>query len=783
MTTLAIHINQKKRIRESVTFILAMIIYLLTFPRFEPLYGTGLDPSYIWAFNFLIQNDYSILTGLTYPIGPFGFLKYVAAYDHNLLFGLLFYSLVKMSFIYLLLRLSVIVSGRITIPAFLVTLLAAAFSGIDFSIIGSTVVLLLLQYIRKKGIACFVLANLFALMGLFIKSSIGIASYASIFSFFLVTFSSPYFSLRKLSLLMTLSIGLFLLSGIVVFGSFGKFYNYLTGILHLADGYSDSLALFPENNWWLLGGFLVTVFLVPFNYPDRNMKTGYFFLLFPLFALWKHAMGREDFSHAGMLFAFLFVFWAILFLLSQERRLTLIGLSVAGIVLYHANLSNIPGYQKYYPQLNGLTNFKQSVLNYKSFNAHYKSLSTDNLSRNVLNDTLRSKLDQKIVDVYPWDLSYIPANGLHWKPRVTLELGASTSAWLSRLTASSFRGPSAAEFVIFHLVDDKWGGKFGSLDGRYILNDEPLVIEQFLSQYEIREVTSQFLLLEKQQKDPMRKINMKRESMLWDTWKEVPESNRLLRLNFILQKTILGHLKSFWYKGEAYYIDYLLSDGRILTYRFLDSNAQDGLWVNPLILRPDRNYNEPEVSAIRLRCSNYAMVHNTVEVSWQVLAFDDNRHLISWFRKSADRSPVNLTTQKLDFYLRSDALSVDPVQPAENQQGEIPGGQYSKALELDLDTLWKDSLDQQELRIEVYCFLPDDYDGKAMLVLSIEGSEEDDWRSFRFSATDRTDNWQYGFIGKILRRSIHQKGKIKAYVWNNGSTDVFIDDLSITLRK
>ncbi len=783
LTAQAIHINQMKRIRESLTFFLALIIYLLTFPRFEPLYGTGLDPSYIWAFNFLIQNDYSILTSLTYPIGPFGFLKYVAAYENNLFYGLLFYSLVKISLIYFLLRLSIIVSGRITIPAFLVTLLAAAFSGIDFSVIGSTVVLLILQYDCKKGFSWFLLANLFALMGLFIKSSIGIASYASIFAFFLITFSSPNFSLKKLSLLMSLSVVMFIASGIIVFGSIAGFYNYLTGILHLADGYSDGLALFPENNWWLLGGFLITILLVPLNYPNEKMRTGYFLLLFPLFSMWKHAMGREDFSHTGMLYAFLFVFWAILFLLTRERRLTLIGLAVAGIVLYHSNLKQVPGYYAYYPQLSGIKNFTEAVLNYKSFNAKYKALSRDNLQKNVLNDTLKSRIDQQTVDVYPWDLSYVPANGLHWKPRVTIELGASTSAWLSRLASSAYMGPGAAEFVIFHLVDDKWGGKFGSLDGRYILNDEPLVIEQFLSKYEIREASSQFLLLKRQQKDPMRKLNMKRETILWNTWKEVPESNRLLRLNLFLQKTILGHLKSFFYKGEAYYIDYLLLDGRILTYRFLGSNAVDGLWINPLILRPDKKYNEPEVKAIRLRCGNYAMVQDKVEVSWQILAFDDNRHIFSWFQKSMDNFPVVLSSKKLDFYQRNGDLSFDSDQTTENQRGKIAGGQYSKILEIDLDTLWKDSLDQQELRTEVFYFLTDDYDEKAMLVLSIEGSEEDDWRSFRFSNTDRSKNWRYGFLGKTLNRSLHQKGKIKAYVWNNGSTEVLIDDLSITLLK
>ena len=199
------------RTGEFVALLLSLVIYLVTFPRFEPVYGPGLDPSYIWAVNYLVNFDYDALTGLIYPIGPLGFLKYAAAYENNLFYNLTFFSFVKIAFLYLLFKLSIAVKGRITIFHFLIAICVGYFSGVDFSIIGSVVLLLLLYAKDPKKIFYFVLANVFAVTGLFIKSSIGIASYSSIFVFFIVSLLNGRFKLKVFVLRSFLSISIFLI--------------------------------------------------------------------------------------------------------------------------------------------------------------------------------------------------------------------------------------------------------------------------------------------------------------------------------------------------------------------------------------------------------------------------------------------------------------------------------------------------------------------------------------------------------------------------------------------
>ena len=44
-----------------------------------------------------------------------------------------------------------------------------------------------------------------------------------------------------------------------------------------------------------------------------------------------------------------------------------------------------------------------------------------------------------------------------------------------------------------------------------------------------------------------------------------------------------GHLRGLLYKSNIYYIDYLLADSSVVTYRYQKSTATDGLYVSPVV--------------------------------------------------------------------------------------------------------------------------------------------------------------------------------------------------------
>ncbi len=776
---------QKGKNEYLINLIVSVIIFLVTFPYFEPVYGTGLDPSYVWAFNYLINHDFSILTGLTYPIGPLGFLKYTAAFENNLLISLIFFSFIKFSFIFLLLKVSRLRPGKVTPFSFLIILLAASFVGIDFAIIGSAVLLLILYHNNRTNLIYFILANLFAMTGILIKSSIGLSSFASVFCFIVIAFFSNNFTLKKASILAAISFLIFLVSGLLVFGGFEPYFSFLHGLFRLTGGYSEGLSLYPENNWWLLSGFIFTIVVVPLLFKDQGLKVAYFLLLLPLFAMWKHAMGREDIYHAQLLVGFLVIFWSILLLIRKKQQIILMLFAVLSIGFFYFNLYNVNGFKGIKPQISGLSNFNETVLHYNEFNKKHISISKKNILVNKIDRFTRDYIGEATVDVYPWDLSVIPANNFNWKPRKTLELGASTSSWLSRLGAGNYVGSDAANFLIFHFKNDKWGGKFGSLDGRYILNDEPVVLYNLLNNYQIHSRTNKYLLLEKTDEPSFLETNaLKNENVEWNEWLTVPKSQaNIVRVAFRNEKTLPGRIKSFLYKGEAYYIDYKFRDGKVLTYRFLRSNAEDGLWIYPFILRPDKKYKEQQLKEIRFRCSDFRMVKAEIKLSWQTISFSDGSSAWSWFGKT---EPVNSevlfkTIQDFESNVGPDKLSSDSYRGKYAES--VKGSKFSTSLDIDLDTLWNNDLSEMILQVELFYKNIHKSDGKAMLILAIDKSGENVWLSFPLENNDLPDEWKYASLSKTIYRGAHKQGTVKAYVWNNGYEVVNIDDFKLRVTK
>jgi len=162
--------------------ILSIAIFILTFPKFEPDFTMGLDSPYIWALNYLFLNNYEFLKHLIFPIGILGFLKHPVVVGSCVLYAVIFFSLVKLLFIFLMLKLSQAQNLKRGIFNTLLVLIAANFMNIDFAIIGCTILLLYI-FTQNRKYPSFILAVLLGSLGLFIKSSIGVNSLGVIFIF------------------------------------------------------------------------------------------------------------------------------------------------------------------------------------------------------------------------------------------------------------------------------------------------------------------------------------------------------------------------------------------------------------------------------------------------------------------------------------------------------------------------------------------------------------------------------------------------------------------------
>jgi hypothetical protein len=775
------------KIKQAIFYLVtSLIIFLLTFPAYSPAYGTGLDPSYVWALNYLFSNDYPTLTTLIYPIGPLGFLKYAAALDNNLAYAITAFSLLKLGFLLLLLKLFQGDKKKIDFVGILLTLIAGWFAGFDLAIIGSVTISLLLYLKNGRHFAYFLYANLLAAFGLMVKSSIGIPAYAVLASFYLLYYILERPGWRKFVFRLAISLFVFLLVGVLVQQGFGSFYSFLAGTVHLAGGYASALALFPDNNWSLLGSFIFLMFLFPFLFKDGGARKAWMLLLLPLFATWKLAMGREDIFHYTAMIDFLVVYWVIIIANTERHRMLTFILPVITIVLFFTNAHVLSGKKNLIRNLKGYSNFYEAVISYNEFNERYKKTSAENVSENKLDRQTRRIISNRITDIYPWDLSYVPANDLNWVPRQTLELGASTSSWLSAKSAQRYAGSDAAEMVLLHLKKDRWGGRLGSLDGRYLLNDEPRVVANLMNNYHLLTKGDGFLLFERNMAGAEALVSSTGETtdVTWNEWIDVPKNEQLItRAKTEINKNLFGSLKTFLYKDEAYYIDYQLTDQSVITYRFVASNAFDGLWINPIIRDPLQGRNSL-VSKVRFRCSNTAMVSDEIILTWEQLdILNGMRDKASfWSGESSEvRSFLNTflsyASDKPGWYLKKERIQT-------SKGGEtfevVKPGQYSSSFKLTTDTLFNADIQRIIIEANLKYRYREAGDEGVLLVIVYDGPGEL-WKATPLVPYTESKKWSFALNVAELLAEEHGNGTVTVYVWNNSNAEVMVDDFRVEL--
>ena len=609
--------THKIKTEDVLKWVVIGLIFLITFPYFEPDYDIGLDPSYVWAFNWLFAHDYHTLIQLCYPHGPLAFIKIPTTIGYNWLIFLIFYGILKIGFIYLFFKLSDAFncSFKSAIP---VVLIVSFFVNVDLLIIGSCIILNLLFYKQNKNIYLYTSAVL-ASLGLFIKISIGIASLSVIFVSILIDYYVNRNIIKSLKQIGIMG-GLGLIIGLLVFHGFVPLFQYLWGVFKLSGGY-DAVSLHPHNNWVLILLSVALIVSVPFWNKEKDVRIAYLLCLLPLFAAWKHTFMRQDIFHYKIIVHFLIVFWSIILLISKEKRILTFIVACCTILLFYANMRAVSWYRGISKEVVGINNFVD-VLHYRDFTQRITSMSERNVAPSKLNDEQRAFIGDKTIDIYPWDFSYIAANNLHWKPRRTLELATSAnSQWASAEAAKNYLlNENAPEFILFH-----YQKRMESIDDRYVLNDEPLIIYKILNHYLLEEKTNKFMLFKKDTVAHFESSLLEDPQIIqFNEWIDVPKGDReIIRLKVSSKNTLWGKVKKMLYKDGQYYIDYMLEDETIYTYRYVFGTAVDGLWISPFIRDPLSDCMELEVVQVRLRNSHPRCIQSAVTVQFERIKFKE----------------------------------------------------------------------------------------------------------------------------------------------------------------
>lgn len=765
-----------------------LLIYLLTFPQFEPDYSIGLDTSYVWALNYLFNNDYTALKQIIYPLGPLAFLKNAIIEGNNFEYFLIFYTIVKVWFTYMFITISERFNKRKVVSYFVATIMLMLFN-IDYLLIGITFIYSFLYLNHKKSQYIAIITSI-AFISLSIKSSIGISCFSIIFIALILDYLKNHNFKSTLKFIGIVFLCVFFW-GLLVFQNIEILFQYIINVLRLSISYSSALGVFPSNNWFLLSIFIACVLLPVFINKKITTKYVFFLLLPSLFAMWKHTMTREDFSHSIIMFNFLFLYWGFFIAVSGIEIKRLLFIAVISMSTLYSNIQNTWDFRPKKIEINGIVNFEKTVLTLNEFKKKYTTLS--------FNNTQANKLDKKIIDIvasssidsYPWELSYFAANDeLNWKMRRTLQSG-SYARWLDSVNAQDFNRENGPDFIILHYVYDKWGGELGSIDERFLLNDNPLTIYNIFNNYSVTQKTDAFLLLKKNKRDNFisQEIDKKLTSK-WNNWINIQESKEeIIRLKVFSELNLIGKIKNFLYKSEQYYVDYMLKDGKIYTYRYIPENAKDGIWINPFLRNPKSNYIEDNIVKIRFRCTYPFLNKDEFEYQIEKSYFSSDKSseyndFNSYFYKNIITQEdiiINCTNNFEDTTNEVITNISNTFSYSGKKSNKVLGnGGFSYTYSVKLDTLWEKidtCIHSAILETDIKYWNENSH---AVYVVALSESNNDFWNGVSLNNT--YNFWDNSLQTVKLDRNMHNKGILSIYVWNTGGKNIFIDDFRIKIK-
>jgi hypothetical protein len=640
----------------------------------------------------------------------------------------------------------------------------------------------LMLHWNTRSVAWLAVAVLAALIALHVRAGVGIIACTLLFAHAAILLWK-----RREWRTVGITFAGFVLGAIMLrfmlYGSLVGFGTYYLGLFELAKASSAATGLHPDNDWFVLSATIALFIAIPLLFKDAQVRYTFALFSLALFASWKHGITREDIYHARGLFIFIALFFGLLLLVWRSPRPMAVLTMASVLILSYRALASTLLYEELVVAPFGVQRFHEWACDREQLTQRALDASERNLAAQDLPQGVVDRLRTGTVDVYPWEFSYIPANKLEWAPRPVLQSYASYTPWLDGRNAEFFRNGDGADRIIWHFNADGSGGRMGSVDERYLLNDEPQAILAMLNGYTWTAATDRVAILERTTEPQLGGTTVVgSEEGTWDTWIDVPKtSNGILRAKVDVKGTLWRTLKDFMYKDAVYTALYRLEDGRTLSYRFVPDLAAEGIWVAPFIQHPEHAFIEQDVVAIRFQCSEMAMVDPDLPIEWELTTLGNagvSAFALFGKRNPAPESPMgslmDLESPNADWEWKVDQRT-DSMARSGKHSHLLTSGAYSPTFVLPLDS------SSVTLRVSASAWVRAAKDAELVLAIAVD----DERGSVMWEAVDVQDmlfdeqEWWRVEIERDVRSGTGRT--LKAYVWNTGDTPALVDDLEVKL--
>ena len=196
--------------------------------------------------------------------------------------------------------------------------------------------------------------------------------------------------------------------------------------------------------------------------------------------------------------------------------------------------------------------------------------------------------------------------------------------FLDEINAAFFNSGGRPAYLIWH---GTFEAGVRSLDGRYLLWDEPRTIHAIVDSYDIVAADSRLMILRARpgpRFDRPRPLGTVR--VAWNEWLPTPQSSGVLLASVIVDPSPLLPILRTVFREELLFLSVRFAEGETETYRVVRDNMKGGLWLNPFAVTLDelrslfRSGIGRQVVAVRFAGGRVLTSSSTINVSWLEMA-------------------------------------------------------------------------------------------------------------------------------------------------------------------
>jgi len=568
-------------------------VALVSLPMPWAPYGIGLDAS--WMLGLSLAHHQAMVAGrdIVFQYGPLGYLVYPDLACGTPVPPLLYRIGLYLILVAALCRLAWI--HRSKVAAFWTVLLLGLGISLDpmpeqsQGIIALTAgaLLLLVDRSRWRSLEASLLAVLAALgfLGKLDQGVEGIAIFLAVLVAVVLQNRPLDWPARRLWLavlsVLPLSIVAFYWAST---GSLPSLVAYLRSGWEITSGYSETMGLAgplwqPALACATIAAAFAAVLLVAGDL--RTLLPGLTPALIVSFFAFKHAMVRQD-AHAALFqgnFAFGLLFLLVSARLARDRRLILVLELFSFGMSYAIEVEQFPGFDQDVRARLELRRAGPTLAAFWHWQSTWTNVGTAEQglrARLRLPARFHEIVENGTVDVQPWEVDVVQANGWRWQPRPIFQSNSAYTPVLDRMNAEHLEGDRTADFV---LVD------FSDIDGRHPFLEAPFSWRAMLDRYDLSFSGEGWLLLQHRSRrrlGPLARMGGYRAH--WDENVPVPATNDFLVMAPRISPSCAGKAESLFFRSGAVYMEGTFGSGRRFQWRCVPRNLAAGFLIYPFPL-------------------------------------------------------------------------------------------------------------------------------------------------------------------------------------------------------